>query len=117
MGVRGSSSASLRHPTQGRDRVPATHPAEFAQARSRRRFSIPSGVAGTNVRKAVLYAGKNCDPLQLHRLHADKRFVQVYDYVDSYVLMLARMYERRLKGYAAIGYVIEQETIPPPTPV
>jgi len=49
---------------------------------------------------------------RLHRLHDDKRFVQVYDYVDNYVLMLARMYERRLKGYAAIGYVIEQETIP-----
>jgi hypothetical protein len=32
--------------------------------------------------------------------------------VDSYVLMLARMFERRLKGYAAIGYAIEQETIP-----
>jgi len=42
--------------------------------------------------------------------------VQVYDYVDNYVLMLARMYERRLKGYAAIGYVIEPETIPPHTP-
>ena len=42
--------------------------------------------------------------------------MQVYDYVDNYVLMLARMYERRLKGYAAIGYVIEQETIPPHTP-
>jgi superfamily II DNA or RNA helicase len=49
---------------------------------------------------------------RLHRLHDNKRFVQVYDYVDSYVLMLARMYERRLKGYAAIGYVIEQETSP-----
>ena len=36
--------------------------------------------------------------------------------MDSCVLMLARMYERRLKGYAAIGYVIEQETIPPHTP-
>ena len=53
---------------------------------------------------------------RLHRLHDNKRFVQVYDYVDNYVLMLARMYERRLKGYAAIGYVIEQETIPPHTP-
>ena len=53
---------------------------------------------------------------RLHRLHDNKRFVQVYDYVDNYVLMLARMYERRLKGYAAIGYVIEQETIPPYTP-
>jgi superfamily II DNA or RNA helicase len=53
---------------------------------------------------------------RLHRLHADKRFVQVYDYVDSYVLMLARMYERRLKGYAAIGYLIEQEVTPPCQP-
>ena len=40
-------------------------------------------------------------------------FVQVYDYVDNYVLMLARMFERRLKGYDAIGYVIERETVPP----
>jgi hypothetical protein len=52
----------------------------------------------------------------LHRLHDNKRFVQVYDYVDGYVLMLARMYERRLKGYAAIGYVIEQEATPPCPP-
>jgi hypothetical protein len=42
--------------------------------------------------------------------------VQVYDYVDNDVPMLARMYERRLKGYAAIGYVIEHETIPPQSP-
>jgi superfamily II DNA or RNA helicase len=47
---------------------------------------------------------------RLHRLHDSKRFVQVYDYVDNYVLMLARMYERRLRGYSAIGYVIEQDT-------
>ena len=53
---------------------------------------------------------------RLHRLHDNKRFVQVYDYVDNQVLMLARMYERRLRGYAAIGYVIEQETIPPQSP-
>jgi superfamily II DNA or RNA helicase len=44
---------------------------------------------------------------RLHRLHDGKKVVQVYDYVDSGVLMLARMYERRLKGYAAIGYSIE----------
>jgi hypothetical protein len=30
---------------------------------------------------------------RLDRLHDNKRFVQVYDYVDNYVLMLARMYE------------------------
>jgi hypothetical protein len=53
----------------------------------------------------------------LHRLHDNKRFVQVYDYVDSCVLMLARMYERRLKGYSTIGYVVEQATAPPESPV
>jgi superfamily II DNA or RNA helicase len=50
---------------------------------------------------------------RLHRLHDNKRFVQVYDYVDNNVLMLARMFERRLKGYDVIGYVIERETVPP----
>jgi superfamily II DNA or RNA helicase len=53
---------------------------------------------------------------RLHRLHDNKRFVQVYDYVDNYVLMLARMYKRRLKGYSTIRYVIEQETSPPHAP-
>ncbi len=43
---------------------------------------------------------------RLHRLHDAKRVVQVYDYVDSQVLMLARMYARRLRGYSAIGYRI-----------
>jgi superfamily II DNA or RNA helicase len=43
---------------------------------------------------------------RLHRLHDSKRVVQVYDYVDSHVPMLARMYERRLKGYAALGYTV-----------
>jgi superfamily II DNA or RNA helicase len=49
---------------------------------------------------------------RLHRLHDNKRFVQVFDYVDSNVLMLSRMFESRLKGYA-IGYTIEREPIPP----
>lgn len=45
---------------------------------------------------------------RLHRLHDNKHVVQVYDYADSYVPMLARMYERRLKGYAAIGYTVQR---------
>jgi superfamily II DNA or RNA helicase len=45
---------------------------------------------------------------RLHRLHDNKRVVQVYDYVDNAIPMLARMYERRLKGYGAIGYSIDQ---------
>lgn len=34
--------------------------------------------------------------------------VKVYDYVDDWVPMLERMYERRLKGYGAIGYTIDE---------
>jgi superfamily II DNA or RNA helicase len=43
---------------------------------------------------------------RLHRLHDNKRFVEVYDYVDANVKMLARMYERRLRGYADMGYTV-----------
>jgi len=43
---------------------------------------------------------------RLHRLHDSKRVVRVYDYVDCHVVMLARMYARRLRGYSAIGYRI-----------
>ncbi|HEY3081437.1 MAG TPA: DEAD/DEAH box helicase, partial [Chloroflexota bacterium] len=50
------------------------------------------------------YAGR------LHRLHATKQVVQVYDYVDANVPVLARMYERRLKGYKAIGYAVQPPT-------
>lgn len=48
------------------------------------------------------YAGR------LHRLHDSKKVVQIYDYVDRYVPMLTRMYERRLKGYKAIGYMVQE---------
>jgi superfamily II DNA or RNA helicase len=47
---------------------------------------------------------------RLHRLHDNKRVVQVYDYVDDWVPMLERMYGRRTKGYGVIGYTIEHET-------
>ena len=41
---------------------------------------------------------------RLHRIHHGKKVVRVYDYVDAHVPMLARMYEKRLRGYRAIGY-------------
>jgi len=44
------------------------------------------------------YAGR------LHRLHYNKKEVRIYDYVDSKVPMLEKMYRRRLRGYRAIGY-------------
>jgi superfamily II DNA or RNA helicase len=40
---------------------------------------------------------------RLHRLHDSKRVVEVYDYVDSFIPMLARMFEKRLRGYRALG--------------
>jgi superfamily II DNA or RNA helicase len=47
---------------------------------------------------------------RLHRIHHGKKIVRVFDYVDSQVPILARMYEKRLKGYSAIGYEMESAT-------
>ena len=52
---------------------------------------------------------------RLHRLQDGKRVVQVYDYVDPNVPMLARMYERRLRGYDAIGYTVESSAAEAPS--
>lgn len=48
------------------------------------------------------YAGR------LHRLYHAKKEVIVYDYVDRQIPMLTRMAEKRMKGYAQLGYVIKQ---------
>jgi very-short-patch-repair endonuclease len=42
----------------------------------------------------------------LHRLHVRKREVRVMDYADLNVPMLARMFDRRCRGYEAVGYTI-----------
>jgi superfamily II DNA or RNA helicase len=46
------------------------------------------------------YAGR------LHRLYERKREVRVYDYADLDVPLLARMFDRRCRGYQAVGYKI-----------
>ena len=43
---------------------------------------------------------------RLHRMHELKREVSVYDYADLNVPMLAKMFDRRCKGYEAVGYTI-----------
>jgi len=43
---------------------------------------------------------------RLHRLYDRKREVRVYDYADLDVPMLSRMFDRRCRGYAAVGYTI-----------
>lgn len=45
---------------------------------------------------------------RLHRLNERKRVVTVYDYVDAGVPRLARMYAKRLKGYADMGYTVRE---------
>ena len=45
------------------------------------------------------YAGR------LHRIFDGKTEVQIYDYVDIHEPKLEGMYQKRLKGYAAIGYI------------
>ncbi|MGE0005269.1 MAG: DEAD/DEAH box helicase family protein [Parvibaculaceae bacterium] len=49
---------------------------------------------------------------RLHRLHPDKKEVVVYDYIDKAVPVLARMSEKRIKGYRSLGYSlgVEEET-------
>ena len=46
------------------------------------------------------YAGR------LHRPHDAKREVVIYDYADLHVPVLARMFDRRCRGYEGIGYTI-----------
>ncbi len=41
---------------------------------------------------------------RLHRNYQGKQDVRVYDYVDIHVPVLERMYQKRLKGYADLGY-------------
>ena len=48
--------------------------------------------------KVAQYAGR------LHRNYEGKNEVQIFDYVDIRVPVLERMYQKRLKSYAAIGY-------------
>ncbi len=43
---------------------------------------------------------------RLHRLYDRKREVRVYDYADLDVSVLARMFDRRCRGYEAVGYAI-----------
>jgi len=43
---------------------------------------------------------------RLHRQYEGKREVRVYDYADLEVPMLARMFNRRCRGYVNIGYKI-----------
>jgi superfamily II DNA or RNA helicase len=63
-------------------------------------LTLPVSWKGT----LVQYAGR------LHRSHQGKQEVRIFDYLDPAVPVLARMFERRLRGYRAMGY--EQDEVP-----
>jgi superfamily II DNA or RNA helicase len=64
-------------------------------------LALPVSWKGT----LVQYTGR------LHRLHPGKTEVRIYDYVDREVTMLLRMFERRLRGYRAIGYARDERPL------
>jgi hypothetical protein len=59
-------------------------------------LTLPVSWRGT----VAQYAGR------LHRLYDGKREVRIYDYADVNVPMLGRMFDRRCRGYEAIGYTV-----------
>ncbi len=61
-------------------------------------LALPVSWKGT----LIQYTGR------LHRLHPSKTEVRIYDYVDRAVPMLMRMFEKRLRGYRAIGYARDE---------
>lgn len=60
-------------------------------------LSMPISWKGT----LAQYAGR------LHRSYAGKQEVRIYDYMDLHVPALERMYHKRLKGYAELGYQVK----------
>jgi len=61
-------------------------------------LALPVSWKGT----LIQYTGR------LHRLHPGKTEVRIYDYVDRAVPMLMKMFEKRLRGYRAIGYARDE---------
>ena len=59
-------------------------------------LTLPVSWRGT----VAQYAGR------LHRLHEGKREVRIYDYADLDEPMLARMFDKRCRGYESLGYSI-----------
>jgi len=62
-------------------------------------LALPVAWKGT----LVQYAGR------LHRSRPGKTDVRIFDYVDREVPVLRRMFEKRLRGYRAIGYHLKED--------
>jgi len=49
-------------------------------------------------------------PIAIERSRSGKTDMRIYDYVDGKVPVLRRMFEKRLRGYRAIGYNREEQS-------
>ena len=65
-------------------------------------LALPVSWKGT----LVQYAGR------LHRFHAGKTDVRIFDYVDQNIPMLVKMFQKRLRGYQTMGYEQDKEDRP-----
>jgi len=107
-------SASARQRREAMERLQAVSPAESLLVIATGKYvgegfdcprldtlflTVPVAWKGT----VAQYAGR------LHRSYPGKTEVRIYDYVDIHVPVLERMYQKRLKGYAAIGYQIRAD--------
>jgi superfamily II DNA or RNA helicase len=54
---------------------------------------------------------------RLHRLHSGKIEVRIFDYVDSGIPILVRMFEKRLRAYRTLGYARSDVASDNPTPI
>jgi superfamily II DNA or RNA helicase len=62
-------------------------------------LALPVSWKGT----LVQYAGR------LHRIHAGKKEVRIYDYVDRKNPLLMRMFQKRQRGYRNMGYELNED--------
>ena len=66
-------------------------------------LTMPIAWKGT----VIQYAGR------LHRVHPAKRDIRIYDYVDSEIPVLRRMYAKRLRTYTDMGYTTNDQLAVP----
>jgi len=75
-------------------------------------FGAVAGIAAPGAGQSDLYRQGRTQQYagRLHREHAGKQDVRIYDYVESDQPQLARMWEKRQRGYRAMGYQIKMDS-------
>jgi hypothetical protein len=109
------SAAYVGPPTCGRYpgsvRLPTSNPSSKSSRNTRFRTATSITSALSSAASWTRPARRKSKNLrfQMTANNHGKNVVRVFDYVDAQVPMLGRMYEKRLKGYRAIGYELESD--------